>query len=343
MKRVLPLAAVLVFLIIAGWYGYARWQGSRADAGGSLILYGNVEIHQVELAFRVGGRIADMAFTEGEQVHTGDILARLDARPFEDEVRQAQANVAMQAATLGKLQAGNRPEEIGQALAALEESRAAEDNARRNYDRVRKLRTGGGISQQTLEDARAAYQAAAARLDAAQKQYNLMKEGFRDEDIAAQQAALDAARAGLAKAETALADTVLYAPENGVILSRAREKGAVVQAGQTVYTVTLTHPVYIRAYVSQPDLGRVKPGAAAEIEVDAAPGKRYPGRVGYISSTAEFTPKSVETREVRNDLVFRLRVLAEDPDNVLRQGMPVTIILPETVTENTPARSGAAL
>ena len=295
----------------------------------------------MDLAFRVGGRIAELTRTEGEQVQAGDVLARLDARLFEDEVRQAQANVAMQAATLAKLKTGNRPEEIGQALASLEESRAAEDNARRNYDRVRKLRTGGGISQQTLEDARANYQAASARLDAAQKRYNLMKEGFRDEDIAAQQAGLDAARAALAKAETALDDTVLRAPEAGTILSRAREKGSVVQAGQTVYTVSLTHPVYIRAYVTQPELGRVKPGAAAEIEVDAAPGKRYPGTVGYISPTAEFTPKTVETREVRNDLVFRLRILAEDPDNVLRQGMPVTIILPEAAVAAPAARDGS--
>ena len=243
----------------------------------------------------------------------------------------------MQEATLAKLEAGYRPEEIGQALAALEEGRAAEDNARRNYERVRKLRTGGGVSQQNLEDARAAWQAAAARLDAAQKQYDLVKSGFRVEDITAQKAAVEAALAALDTARTALADTVLIAPEGGVTLTKARERGAVVQAGQTVYTVSLTQPVYIRAFVPQPDLGLIRPGAAVRVAVDAVPGKTYPGRVGFVSPTAEFTPKSVETREVRNDLVFRIRILADDPDNVLRQGMPVTITL-----EPAPAGDGAS-
>ena len=340
MKRI--LIRLVVFLLLVGlgwavWYGSARWNASRAEHCETLTLYGNVEIHQVDLAFRVAGRIEDMFKNEGDTVRPGDTLARLDARPYQDEVRRAEANLAMQEATLAKLEAGYRPEEIGQALAALEEGRAAEDNARRNYERVRKLRTGGGVSQQNLEDARAAWQAAAARLDAAQKQYDLVKSGFRVEDITAQKAAVEAALAALDTARTALADTVLIAPEGGVTLTKARERGAVVQAGQTVYTVSLTQPVYIRAFVPQPDLGLIRPGAAVRVAVDAVPGKTYPGRVGFVSPTAEFTPKSVETREVRNDLVFRIRILADDPDNVLRQGMPVTITL-----EPAPAGDGAS-
>lgn len=162
MKRI--LIRLVVFLLLVGlgwavWYGYARWNASRAEHRETLTLYGNVEIHQVDLAFRVAGRIEDMFKNEGDTVRPGDTLARLDARPYQDEVRRAEANLAMQEATLAKLEAGYRPEEIGQALAALEEGRAAEDNARRNYERVRKLRTGGGVSQQNLEDARAAWQA----------------------------------------------------------------------------------------------------------------------------------------------------------------------------------------
>lgn len=290
------------------------WRASRVASHGPLTLYGNVEIHQVDLAFRVAGRIEDMLKTEG------DTLARLDARPYEDETRRAEANVSMQEANPAKLEAGYRPEEIGQAHAAV-------DNARRNYERVRKLRTGGGVSQQNQEDARAAWQSATARLDAAQKQYDLVRAGYRVEDSAAQKAGVEAAHAALSAARTALAHTVLIAPEDGVVLTRAREKGAVVQAGQTVYTVSLPHPVYTRVFVPQPKLGLIRPGAGVRVAVDAVPGKTYPGRVGFISPTAEFTPKSVETREVRNDLVFRIRILADDPDNVLRQDMPVTITL----------------
>lgn len=327
MKRIILLLALVLFAA-GGYYAYTRWQASQAIPSGSMALFGNVETHQVDLGFRVGGRIADMTVTEGNPVEAGDVLARLDRLPFEDELRVASANVAMQQANLAKAEAGYRPEEVAQAKAALEERVATLTNLRLNLERMQTLRKSGGISQQNLEDAQARYQEAVARLDAAQKQLAMLEGGYRTEDIAMQKAALEAALANQAKAQTALDDAVLIAPESGVVLTRAREKGAIVQPGQTVYTLSLTDPIYIRAYVPQPKLGLVKPGAPVTLEIDAMPGKVYAGTVGHISPTAEFTPKSVETREVRNDLVFRIRILAQDPDNVMRQGMPVTIILP---------------
>lgn len=134
-------------------------------------------------------------------------------------------------------------------------------------------------------------------------------------------------RAELARATTNLQDTELFAPQDGVVLTRVHEIGAVVQGGQTVYTVTLNNPVWIRAYVTQPNLGNIRPGQEVLLSIDATPDKTYRGRIGFISPTAEFTPKTVETKEVRNDLVFRFRVIADDPDNVMRQGMPVTVTL----------------
>ena len=139
--------------------------------------------------------------------------------------------------------------------------------------------------------------------------------------------AVEAARAELARATTNLQDTELFAPQDGVVLTRVHEIGAVVQGGQTVYTVTLNNPVWIRAYVTQPNLGNIRPGQEVLLSIDATPDKTYRGRIGFISPTAEFTPKTVETKEVRNDLVFRFRVIADDPDNVMRQGMPVTVTL----------------
>ena len=143
----------------------------------------------------------------------------------------------------------------------------------------------------------------------------------------AQLAAVAAAEAELRRAEIDLADGVLHAPQKGTILTRAREAGAIVQPGQTVYTLTLTEPVWLRAYVDEPNLGKIRPGMPVRVAVDAAPGKTFPGTVGFISPTAEFTPKTVETREVRTALVYRLRVQAQDPENVMRQGMPVTIFV----------------
>src|SRR5205807_2386773 len=140
--------------------------------------------------------------------------------------------------------------------------------------------------------------------------------------------ARDRAEARLEKAQTALTDTTLLAPSAGIISVRAREAGAIVQAGQTVYTLTLNDPVWIRAYVPQPRLGRIKPGMAVNLSIDSMPGKHYQGTVGFISPDAEFTPKSVQTDQVRDDLVYRIRVIASDPDDVFRQGMPVTVRVP---------------
>jgi HlyD family secretion protein len=157
-----------------------------------------------------------------------------------------------------------------------------------------------------------------------------MKAGFRKEDI-------EGARAQLANSEAALqiamrqrADAELLAPNTGVILTRVREAGAIVNAGETVFVLSLTTPVWIRTYVSEPDLGRVKPGQEVVVRIDTPGVPPTKGRIGFISTTAEFTPKTVETRELRTALVYRLRIVADDPTGVLRQGMPVTVSLAPT-------------
>jgi HlyD family secretion protein len=169
---------------------------------------------------------------------------------------------------------------------------------------------------------------AEAELKSAQQAQQLAVLGPRKEDIAAAQGALEAARAQRQIAETALADTELKAPAVGIILTRAVEPGAIVAAGTTVYTLSLQNPVWVRAYVSEPRLGTLAPGMAVEVYTDTRPDKPYPAQVGFISPVAEFTPKSVETPELRADLVYRFRVLVKNPDAALRQGMPVTVRIP---------------
>jgi HlyD family secretion protein len=186
------------------------------------------------------------------------------------------------------------------------------------------------VTQQQVDDAEARVRMSEAALAVAREQLNLMLHGSRVEDIDAQKATLASAEARLAKTKTALEDTSLLAPSPGIVSVRAREVGAIVQAGQTVYTLVLSDPVWVRAYVPQPRLGRIKPGMAVKIEIDSMPGKQYAGTVGFISPDAEFTPKSVQTEQVRDDLVYRIRVIASDPDNVFRQGMPVTVRVPAT-------------
>jgi len=285
-------------------------------------------VHQVELAFRVTGRIADLKAQEGDRVSAGQTLGTLDPVPFQTDVDSATADLQQAQAQLDRTRHGFRVEEIAQARATVAQRSADLENARVTLARLQALLPSGLATHQQIDDAESRMHMSSAQLAAARDQLTLELHGSRIEDIEAQEAMLAAAKARLEKAQTALADATLAAPSSGIISVRAREKGAIVQAGQTVYTLTLNDPVWIRAYVSQPRLGRIKPGMAVKITIDSMPGRQYAGTVGFIAPDAEFTPKTVQTEQVRDDLVYRLRVIAEDPDNVFRQGMPVTVLVP---------------
>ena len=319
-------AAAVVLATFGAWQG---WRAHRAeDPNAAFSLSGNVDVHQVELAFRVTGRIADLKVQEGDRVVAGQTLGTLDPVPFQTDVDSARADLQQAQAQLDKTRHGFRVEEVAEARASVAQRSADLENARVTLERLQALLPSGLATHQQIDDAQSRVHMSAAQLAAARDQLTLELRGSRIEDIATQEALLAAAQARLEKAQTALADATLQAPSNGIISVRARENGAIVQAGQTVYTLTLNDPVWIRAYVSQPRLGRIKPGMAVAITIDSVPGKQYAGRVGFIAPDAEFTPKTVQTEQVRDDLVYRLRVIAEDPDNVFRQGMPVTVLVP---------------
>jgi len=156
----------------------------------------------------------------------------------------------------------------------------------------------------------------------------LLEEGTRPEDIAAARANLQASESSLASAQTSLKDATLVAPADGVILSRVREPGAIVSPSDIVYVLSLANPVWVRAYIAEPNLGRIHTGMRVQVFTDSAPDKPYSGTIGFISPVAEFTPKSVETPELRTDLVYRLRIVIDQGSNGLRQGMPVTVRIP---------------
>ncbi len=321
---------IFIFLLLgavsgsAAWFYWLRPPDAPASA---LVLYGNVDIRQVDLGFRVSGRIAEMRFEEGDPVAAGDVMAVLDGIPFEDDVRLAEAEVAAQRAMLRKFETGSRPAEIAQARALVGERRAALDNAVLTLGRQQALAGKGHASRQAYDDALAQKAEAEARLRSAQAALELALEGFRAEDIAAARANVQIAEARLARALTSFADIRITAPASGIVLSRIEEPGAIVATGAPVYTLSLVNPVWVRAYVTEPELGRVYPGMKASIATDSRPDRAYRGQVGFISPVAEFTPKTVETADLRTDLVYRLRVIVDDPDRGLRQGMPVTVTL----------------
>ncbi len=324
---------IIIIILILSAAGFATWRyglSPRTSPQGMLTLYGNVDVRQVDLGFRVGGRIATMDFEEGAQISPGTILATLDKTPFENAVHLAEAEVAAQQAVVRKFNAGFRPEKINQARALVAARRAALKNARINLKRQQTLVAKGHVSQQIHDDAVALQATARANLRAVQDALTLLENGFRKEDIEAAKATLAMAQARLAIAQTALSDATIIAPNAGVILSRIEEPGAIVSAGAPLYTLSLVKPVWVRAYVNEPDLGHIHPGMKASVFTDSEPGRIYKAHIGFISPRAEFTPKSVETADLRTDLVYRLRVIVDDPPQGLRQGMPVSVILDKT-------------
>jgi len=324
-KRLLILPLLLVVLGAgAYWYWSNRQEETPDDR---LQLYGNIDLRLVNLAFEASGRIAAMPAREGAQVHAGDELARLDDRRLSLARDAAAAQVEAQQARLQELIAGSRPEEIRKLQAELDAARVEAKNAVRNAARVRELEQSKLASPQQSDDARTQADAARAQVKALEAALALAKAGARVEEISAARATLASLKAELALAERNLQDSVLHASADGIIQSRILEPGDMASPQQPVYTLAKHQPLWARVYVGETELGRVKPGMPAEVASDSFPGKVYAGWIGYISPSAEFTPKSVQTTEVRTDLVYQARVFVCNPHNELRLGMPVTVSL----------------
>jgi len=332
-------SVLLIALIIAGGAGGYWWYFLRKPAGGPLILQGNVEVRQVNLGFKVAGRIEKLNVDEGDVVRTGQTLASLEKVYFDDALAQARAQRDQMAANYEKLRTGNRPEEIAEARALVAEREATLTNARVTLKRAQTLLNSPAGSQKAFDDAQAAERQTDAQLNSAREALRLQEAGFRKEDIALGKGQFDERVAAAQTAERNLTDADLIAPSNGTVLSRVREAGAVVAAGETVYVLSLISPIWVRTYVSEPDLGRVRPGMEVQVKTDTPGVKTFAGRIGFISTAAEFTPKTVETTELRTSLVYRLRIVVDDDTGFLRQGMPVTVIIEPPAKAGTPVAS----
>lgn len=329
-RRIIILAVVAVLIVAALATRGFGLIGKRGDR--ELTLHGNVDIRQVDLGFRVSGRIAKMPFEEGARVGAGSVLAQLDTQPLQDALAAAEAQIAVAEAELAKRRNGNRPQEIAQARAKLAEQLSALAKAREDLERRAALVKTGAVSRAVYDSTLQQYQSAEAQVASAREALSLQRAGSRHEDIEAAAAQRAQAIAQRDRARTDLADAVLRAPNSGVILTRAQEPGAIVQAGSSVLTLTIDRPMRVRAYIAEPDLTRISPGMAVLLTADGSP-RIYHGTIGYIAPTAEFTPKTVQTEDLRSDLVYRLRVIVTDPDDGLRQGAPVTVRVPDARPE----------
>jgi HlyD family secretion protein len=315
-----------ILLLIAGGV-YLQLSRTKANHG-DLRFFGNVDIRQVQLSFHDTGRLVHLLAKEGDRVETGQLLAEIDASRYQAVTARAEAQWIAQQAIVARLVAGSRPEEIAEARARVAAAEAALKDAEQRKARIQKLAADQYASQQLLDEATTAVDTTRANLDALRKVAEVVALGPRKEDIAAAQAQLQAAQAALDLARQELADTKLYAPTNGVIENRILENGDMAFPQTPVFTLALTDPVWVRTYVPEPDLGKISQGMPATVTTDSYPGKPYPGWIGYISPTAEFTPKQVETTDLRARLVYQVRVFVQNPNNELRLGMPATVTVP---------------
>jgi HlyD family secretion protein len=249
---------------------------------------------------------------------------------LEPQVAQAEAQVAAQRQVVQRLRNGSRPEEIAQARANVDSAKADAVNARQMYERIKgaaEMSAGRAVRQQDVDSAKAALEVAEAKLAVNEKALDLAVIGPRKEDIAQNEAQLRANEAQLAFLQQQLIDAQLLAPIDAVVRTRVLEPGDMASPQRPVFTLAITDPKWVRAYVSEPDLGKVRPGMAASVRVDSFPNRRFDGWVGFISPVAEFTPKSVQTEELRTSLVYEVRVFVKDPSDELRLGAPATVYL----------------
>jgi HlyD family secretion protein len=319
---------IIALLVVAATAGATWWFTFRSTAPTELVFHGNVDLRQVALPFNNNERIAAVLAQEGDRVHKGQLLARLDTSRLEPQVAQQAAQVAAQRAVVDRLHHGSRPEEIAQAKANLESAKADALNAQRQFERKKALLGKSAASQQDADAAEAAAGMADARVEVNRKALDLAIAGPRQEDIDQAEAQLRASEAQLAYFRQQFADAELKAPLDGIVRSRLMEPGEMASPQRPVFSLAIIDPKWVRTYVSEANLGNARTGTHVSVTVDSFPGRQFEGWIGFVSPVAEFTPKAVETEELRTSLLYQVRVFVNDPGNDLPLGMPATVRLP---------------
>jgi HlyD family secretion protein len=330
---------ILIFLIGAGIAGLLFYLLTRErDRGNPYIkVSGNIEATEVDVGFKISGRIVSRSVDEGDWVEKGKVLATLDDEDLRQRLEVANATLKSAQARLEKLLAGSRPEEIREAAAALQQAQFDFDNKKVNYERIMSLFERGVIPKDTLDNTEAAFKIAKAAVERAKENYQLVKIGPRKEDIEDARAQVEQAKANLKLIETQLSYTTLYSPLAGVVLVKSGEIGEVVNPGTPILTLADIENVWLKAYIPEADLSRVKWGQEVSVTTDLKPQKIYKGKISFISSQAEFTPKQIQTEKERVTLVYRIKIDIPNPEKELKPGMPADgRILLDTSTPHKP-------
>jgi HlyD family secretion protein len=320
------LIILLALAVMTGGYLYIRTAANEA-ADTTLRISGNIEAHESVVSFKVQGRIVELPVQEGQYVKQGDLLARLDNDDYRQQVSVDEATVATREAELNLAIAGSRPQEIQAAKQTLIDAQADLELKRSEFRRRQSLLAEQGVSKEDVDSARTQLKRAQATYERVKHTHDQIVEGTRKEEIAVRRANLESAREALKMSRVKLGYTVLSAPVSGVVLVRQAELGEVVSAGTPVVTIADVDHLWMRGYLNETDLGRVKWGQPSTIRTDTYPNKPYKGRVSFISSQAEFTPKSVETHKERVTLVYRIKIDLDNPEHELKPGMPAEAVI----------------
>ncbi len=318
-KKIIILLLLVIAAAIAGIFYF---KNHRAQDLNRIRVSGNIEITDVEVGFKIPGRVEERPVSEGQMIKAGQVVARLDDKDLKLEIAQRQAQVATARAVLAELQAGSRPEEIAQAQAALERAKADGDRATLEFQRQKRLYEREVISTREFDLAKTTYEAAEARIREAKEFFTLVRKGPRQEKIEQAQATLEQAKQALGLAQTRLQYATLLSPISGMVLSENVEAGEYVSPGTPIISMGDVSQLYLRAYINETDLGRVKVGQKVRVTTDTFPGKPYEGKISFIAPQSEFTPKNIQTQKERVKLVYRIKVEIPNPNMELKPGMP---------------------
>jgi HlyD family secretion protein len=321
MKKIIPIVILLAAAVAAGVYYYPRLTQKAAPVN-QLTLSGNIEAHESLVGFKVPGRIVELPVEEGQQVAQGALLARLDDADLKQRIRIDEAAVGVRESDLALTLAGTRHQEVKAAQQTMLDAEADRSQKKLDNERAQKLFAKDEVSAQERDLAATALKRAEAIFKAAQQRYNEAVEGSRKEDINIARANLNEAGASLGLSQVNLSYSILRAPSAGVVTVRQAELGEVVAPGSPVVTIADLDHIWLRAYIAETDLGSIYWGQDAVITTDTYPGKQYHGRISFIASTAEFTPKSVQTFKARVTLVYRIKIDIDNPNHELKPGMP---------------------
>lgn len=326
MRKRIVLILLGALAVTSGAYIYVRSAADRA-ADGFIRISGNIEAHESVVSFKVQGRIVELPVQEGQFVKQGDLLARLDDDDYRQQVSVDEAIVRTREAELELAMAGSRTQEIQAAKQSLIDAKADLELKRTEFTRRQALLAEQGVSREDVDSAATQLKRAQATYERVKHSYDQIVEGTRKEEIAVRRANLELAREALKMSRVKLAYTVLSAPVSGVALVRQAELGEVVSPGTPVVTIADIDHVWMRGYINETDLGRLRWGQPARVRIDTYPNRAYQGHVSFISSQAEFTPKSVETYKERVTLVYRIKIDLDNPNHELKPGMPAEAVI----------------